>query len=167
MNFWQVVGGGWRNFEIFDDLDTRGGPPILRPGNSGIFYRFNSDSRKPWSIGFYETLFQRRRRGHRRRHLLAVFLIAAIGSAADVSLDELQLRQDPAQWIQNSDTDGDGVIDHVYGTLDRDVVDVTVRTTYAYTRPDRADLPRSRSWPSATTTTSGGWRCRKASSSIR
>ena len=42
--------------------------------------------------------------------------------------------RDPAQWIQNSDTDGDGVIDHVYGTLDRDVVDVTVRTTYAFTR---------------------------------
>ena len=28
LNFWQIVGGGWREFEVFDDLDTRGGPPI-------------------------------------------------------------------------------------------------------------------------------------------
>jgi hypothetical protein len=41
---------------------------------------------------------------------------------------------DPAQWIQNIDANGDGIIDHVYGTLERDVVDVTVRTTYAFTR---------------------------------
>jgi hypothetical protein len=42
--------------------------------------------------------------------------------------------RDPAQWITNVDTDGDSVTDHVYGTLERDVVDVTVRTTYAFTR---------------------------------
>ena len=39
-----------------------------------------------------------------------------------------------AQWIENSDLDGDGTMDHVYGTLKRDVLDVTGRVTYAFTR---------------------------------
>ena len=42
--------------------------------------------------------------------------------------------EDVAQWIQNSDVTGDGAIDHIYGRLQRDVVSVTARTTYAFTR---------------------------------
>jgi hypothetical protein len=41
---------------------------------------------------------------------------------------------DSAQWITNTDADGDGVTDHVYGTLDRDVLDVTIRGTYSFNR---------------------------------
>jgi hypothetical protein len=41
---------------------------------------------------------------------------------------------DIAQWITNQDPDGDGALDHVYGTLDRDVVDMTFRTTYSFHR---------------------------------
>jgi hypothetical protein len=43
--------------------------------------------------------------------------------------------KDSAQWIENRDTDGDGLTDHVYGTLRRNVVDVTLRGTYAFS-PD-------------------------------
>ena len=42
--------------------------------------------------------------------------------------------QDVAQWIANLDVTGDGTVDHLYGRLDRDVVSVTARTTYAFTR---------------------------------
>ena len=41
---------------------------------------------------------------------------------------------DDAQWIQNVDATGDGVVDYVYGRLDRDVIDVTVRSTFAVHR---------------------------------
>jgi hypothetical protein len=41
---------------------------------------------------------------------------------------------DAAQWIENADVTADGVEDHVYGTLDRDVVSITARGTYAFTR---------------------------------
>ena len=41
---------------------------------------------------------------------------------------------DAAQWIRNEDVTGDGVDDHVYGTLDRNVVNITARATYAFTR---------------------------------
>ncbi len=39
-----------------------------------------------------------------------------------------------AQWIENSDITGDGVDDHVYGTLRRRVTDITLRATYAIHR---------------------------------
>jgi len=48
--------------------------------------------------------------------------------------------RDDAQWLDgaagsgNVDVDGDGVIDYAYGTLKRDVVDITFRATYAFTR---------------------------------
>ena len=133
LNFWQVVGGGWRNFEIFDDLDTRGGPPILRPGNTGMFYRFNSDSRKRWSVGFYGNRFRNDAGNGGGTYSPYLSLQPSDRLQASVSLN-YNYAKDPAQWIQNADVDGDGALDHVYGTLDRDVVDLTVRTTYAFTR---------------------------------
>jgi hypothetical protein len=39
-----------------------------------------------------------------------------------------------AQWIQNEDVTGDGVTDYIYGELNRNVVNVTARGTYAFTR---------------------------------
>jgi Domain of unknown function (DUF5916)/Carbohydrate family 9 binding domain-like len=133
LNFWQVVGGGWRSFEIFDDLDTRGGPPILRPGNTGMFYRFNSDSRKRWSVGFYGNRFRNDAGNGGGTYSPYLSLQPSDRLQASLSLN-YNYAKDPAQWIQNADVDGDGVTDHVYGTLDRDVVDLTVRTTYAFTR---------------------------------
>ena len=133
LNFWQVVGGGWRTFEIFDDLDTRGGPPILRPGNTGMFYRVNSDSRKPWTIGFYGNRFRNDAGSGGGTYSPYVSLQPSDRLQASLSMN-YNYAQDPAQWIVNTDANGDGVTDHVYGTLARDVVDVTVRTTYAFTR---------------------------------
>jgi hypothetical protein len=133
LNFWQVVGGGWRTFTVFDDLDTRGGPPILRPGNTGTFYRFNSDSRKAWTIGFYGNRYFNDAGTSGGTYSPYFSLQPSDRLQSSFSLN-YNYGQDPAQWIVNTDTDGDGAIDHVYGTLDRDVVDVTVRTTYAFTR---------------------------------
>ena len=133
MNFWQVVGGGWRTFTIFDDLDTRGGPPILRPGNTGTFYRFNSDSRKAWSVGFYGNRYFNDAGAGGGTYSPYFSVQPSDRLQASFSLN-YNYAQDPAQWITNTDADGDGVTDHVYGTLERDVVDVTVRTTYAFTR---------------------------------
>jgi hypothetical protein len=133
LNFWQVVGGGGRQFEAFDDLDTRGGPPILRPGTDFIFYRVNSDSRKRWSLGFYGNRIwsDTGRTGGVFQPSLSLQpsdrLQASIGLTYNHGVDD-------AQWIANEDTDGDGQIDHVYGTLQRDVVDITLRSTYAFTR---------------------------------
>lgn len=47
---------------------------------------------------------------------------------------EIERGVDPAQWIVNTDTNDDGVIDNVYGRLRRDVVSLTGRGTYAFSR---------------------------------
>jgi hypothetical protein len=133
LNFWQIVGGGWRSFEIYDDLDTRGGPPIVRPGNIGAFYRVNSDPRKRWQVNFY---------GNRWKNDMGTTGGTWSPFFSYQPSDRLQTSVginynygvDHAQWITNLDTTGDGVVDHVYGTLTRDVVDVTLRATYAFTR---------------------------------
>src|SRR4029453_13220550 len=41
---------------------------------------------------------------------------------------------DIAQWITHARVTGGGAIDHVYGTLRRNVVDVTMRGTFALNR---------------------------------
>jgi hypothetical protein len=133
MNFWQIVAGGWRRFEAFDDLDTRGGPPILRPGNKGAFYRVNSDPRKRWSINFY---------GNRWKSDVGFTGGTWSPGFTYQPSDRLQTSIsvnynygiDAAQWITNRDADDDGVVDHVYGSLIRDVVDITLRGTYAFSR---------------------------------
>ena len=133
LNFWQIVGGGWRTFDVFDDLDTRGGPPILRPGNTGTFYRVNSDSRKAWSVGFYGNRYRNDAGSGGGAYSPYFSLKPSDRLQASVSMN-YNYAKDPAQWIVNTDANGDSVTDHVYGTLERDVVDVTVRTTYAFTR---------------------------------
>src|SRR4029450_7164586 len=42
--------------------------------------------------------------------------------------------EDSAQWIDNTDADGDGEEDHVYGRLRRNVVNISARGTYAFSR---------------------------------
>ena len=42
--------------------------------------------------------------------------------------------RDSAQWIDNTDADGDGEEDHVYGRLKRNVLNITGRGTYAFSR---------------------------------
>ena len=50
LNYWNFNGGGGRNGDAYDDLDTRGGPPIFNPGNNFMFFNANSDSRKSWRV---------------------------------------------------------------------------------------------------------------------
>jgi hypothetical protein len=52
-NYWHVSYGGDHNFEFLDDLDTRGGPPIVKPARNFYNVNINSDSRKRWGMGFF------------------------------------------------------------------------------------------------------------------
>src|SRR5262245_16073971 len=50
LNYWNFNFGGGRNGDVYDDLDTRGGPPIFKPGSQFLFWNANSDSRKRWQL---------------------------------------------------------------------------------------------------------------------
>ena len=132
-NFWNVRTEFTHDFQVMDGLDTRGGPPIVRPARTRINVSIDSDSRKSWQfrLGLLGSRDEEGGWGGR------------IGPSLDLQpSDRLQASlstnynfgRDIAQWITNQDPDGDGGTDYVYGTLRRDVLDVTARATYAFHR---------------------------------
>lgn len=134
LNFWNLNGGVTRRFRTFNDVDTRGGPPIVEPAASFYWFRMESDSRKSWRIalggnGRFASL---ERNGENR---IAPELTLQPSARLQIAVAAQYIRGiDLAQWIKNTDATGDGVDDHVYGTLRRTVVDLTVRGTYAIHR---------------------------------
>ena len=133
LNFWYLNGGLTRRFQTFDDLDTRGGPPILNPSGLNGYFNGGTDSRKSWRVTFGGFAGRDSEGGHERNFYVNV----SLQPSGRLQLS-LAARRDwglnIAQWIENSDTTGDGVDDHVYGTLRRRVTDITVRATYSIHR---------------------------------
>ena len=132
-NFWSAGGGFFHGFESFDDLDTRGGPPILSPAGSNSFLFFESDSRKTWRISAGSNINWNVEGGHSFSIGPGVSLQPSGRLQASFNAN-VTVAHDIAQWIENYDATGDGVDDNIYGTLDRHVVDLTVRSTYAINR---------------------------------
>ena len=132
-NFWSTDLRLRHDFQTMDDLDTRGGPPIVKPIENSLTVSVSSDSRKTWQGevaltggrdekgGWTAEIEPEVRLQPSERWQLAV--ATGYRAAGDV-----------AQWITNRDVNGDGRIDHVYGRLRRDVVDVTARATYGFSR---------------------------------
>jgi len=133
LNYWNFNGGTGRNGDAFDDLDTRGGPPIFDPGNNFIFFNANSDSRKSWRINFGGSRWKDAVGGSGGNQSIGLNLQPTDRIQASVSAN-YNAGTDDAQWIVNQDADGDGITDYVYGTLKRDVLDLTFRGTYAFNR---------------------------------
>jgi hypothetical protein len=133
LNFWSAFGGMGHGFRTLDDLDTRGGPPIVNPAGYGGDVWVNSDSRKLWRLGFGGGV-SRNEFGSRGRRVSSDLRLQPT-TRLQMSLGANYFTgRDIAQWITNTDVDEDGETDHVYGTLRRNVVDVTIRSTFAIHR---------------------------------
>ena len=53
-NFWNVGGGFWADWDnVYDDYETRGGPPAPIPIGQSWWVWFNTDSRRSWQINPY------------------------------------------------------------------------------------------------------------------
>jgi hypothetical protein len=132
-NFWGVFFNVFHNPSKLDDLDTRGGPPIVRVVNTNVNFGVSTDSRKRWRVN---TNYSFAREGDGGSAFFAFANVSVQPSArlqASVGASYNSAR-DAAQWIKNTDADGDTVEDHVYGRLRRNVVNITGRATYAFSR---------------------------------
>ena len=133
LNYWNFFLGTGHFWQTFDDLDTRGGPPIVKPGGYFIDSFVGSDSRKPIRFGMDAHLSGNSEGGKSRSANINVTIQPRPQVQMSISTGVTDAH-DMAQWIQNEDVTGDGVTDHIYGELDRNVVNVTARGTYAFTR---------------------------------
>jgi hypothetical protein len=132
-NFWAVDVRLRRDLRVLDDLDTRGGPPIVKPAATSLDVTASSDSRNPWRVTLGVNSARDEEGGWDATFEPEMRLQAS--DRLQVSLGTSYRRaKTVAQWIANRDVDQDGRIDHVYGRLRRDVVDVTARATYGFTR---------------------------------
>lgn len=133
LNYSNFFIGAGRSRQAFDDLDTRGGPPIVRPGAWFIDSSASTDSRKRIRLSANAHFNGNREGGHSNSYNVSLNFQPSPQVQASISTG-ITSALDSAQWIRNADVTGDGVTDHVYGTLDRNVVNVTARSTYAFTR---------------------------------
>ena len=133
MNYWHVFLGLTHRGAHYDDVDTRGGPPILFPGNSFFNVNVDSDSRKQWGGGLHLFALHDTTGGYALQAGPYVRLQPSQRLLGSISIDVVSAR-DSAQWIKNVDADGDGGEDNVYGTLRRHEIDITSRATYSFTR---------------------------------
>ncbi len=132
-NYWWVDIGAGHNPRRFDDLDTRGGPPIVKPSSNNLYFNINTDTRKGWSL-FLHLDGNRDQAGGWQRNIGPSLRIQPSNRLqANVSAN-YTFAQDVAQWIKNQDLDADGINENIYGRLRRDVVSVTGRATYAFSR---------------------------------
>ena len=133
LNYWSIDAFTGRAFRVLDDLDTRGGPPIVRPADVGADVFVNSDSRKSWRLSVSGGGNHDEEGGWSARLGPSLRLQPSTRLQTNIGAN-YSTGRDIAQWISNRDVDDDGVVDHVYGTLRRNVVDVTLRTTFAVHR---------------------------------
>lgn len=132
-NYWYLGGGYTREFTHLDDLDTRGGPPILQPASHRYNVGLWSDGRKRWGGHISFNSF-RDEGGSWQRSVGSSFRIQPSDRLqANVSAN-YTFAQDAAQWVKNADLDEDGVDEHIYGRLDRNVLNLTGRATYSFHR---------------------------------
>jgi hypothetical protein len=133
LNFWSFNTNVGYNPESFDDLDTRGGPPIKRPSSRWGNLFVNSDSRGDWNwfggINVNDDA------------------LGGQGWGVDQGLDlrpsprvQLSLSggystgSSPMQWVTNQDVTGDGDADYIYSTLQSHIVNITLRGSAAVNR---------------------------------
>jgi hypothetical protein len=132
-NFW----GGFfqfnHDYERADDLDARGGPPIVKPSGSNVILFMRSDSRKTLQ-GTLNVRIGRDSAGGDGLFITPTLRMRPSGRTQLSLSGEYQSGTDVAQWIENSDATGDGIDDNIYGRLRRHVVSITGRGTFAFSR---------------------------------
>jgi hypothetical protein len=133
LNYWNFFIGTGHYWQTYDDLDTRGGPPIVKPGGWFIDSFVGTDSRKRIRLSTDWHFNDNTEGGFNRNVNFNLSIQPRPQVQINISTG-ITDGHDAAQWIRNEDVTGDGIDDHVYGELNRNVINMTARGTYAFTR---------------------------------
>lgn len=133
-NYWWIHFDYYHTWRSFDDLDTRGGPLIVRPANDGFEIELESDDRFMVS-GWVEFEWENNSVGSTHREVSGSIRIRP------TSRFEISLRPryswdfNDAQWVENLDVNADGEDDlFLYGALDSQTLDLTTRANILFSR---------------------------------
>jgi hypothetical protein len=133
-NFWWVGVESEYQFRARDDLDTRGGPLIVRPSEYEIELFVENDGGSA-THGWGGLEWARNEEGGYRREFQAGLVLRP---AANVELrvePVFRWERSDAQWIENVDDNGDDEDDHfVYGRLRSKTLDLTSRANLILSR---------------------------------
>ncbi len=131
--YWELFGSIDHNFRTQDDLDTRGGPLIVRPASTDFDLQLESDDRRAISsqLGFS---WGNDTEGSSWRTLALSVEIKPADYIEYHFQPRYQWGFDDAQWVGNIDADGNGIVEHVYGTLSSKTLDLTTRLNVIFSR---------------------------------
>ena len=115
-NFWNVSFNIGRNLRAEDDLDTRGGPPIVQPASTQMNLFLNSDSRKTWNVGLGLSRSRDEEGGWNTRISPMVSLQPSPRLQASFGVG-YNFGRSVAQWITNRDVNDDNETDFVAGSV--------------------------------------------------
>jgi hypothetical protein len=133
-NYWWLNFGVNRTMAAFDDLETRGGPPLRDPAGFEYWWNIGSDDSKKLSFSMGGGGW-RHDGGDSRSWRLSMGPNWQPTDRLEFSLrPSYRSTRDFAQWIENADEDGDGADDrYVFGELDNWVLDMTLRAACTFT----------------------------------
>ena len=132
--YWELFGAVNHDFRTQDDLDTRGGPLIVRPASTDFELHIESDDRRAISsqLGFS---WGNDVEGSSWRTMALSVEIKPADHIEYHFQPRYQWGFDDAQWVGNIDTDGNGAVEHfVYGTLRSKTLDLTTRLNVIFSR---------------------------------
>ncbi len=132
--YWELFGSINHDFRTQDDLDTRGGPLIVRPASTDFELHIESDDRRAISsrLGFS---WGNDVEGSSWRTMALSVEIKPADHIEYHFQPRYQWGFDDAQWVGNIDTDGNGTVEHfVYGTLRSKTLDLTTRLNVIFSR---------------------------------
>src|SRR5436190_22295145 len=110
LNYWNFFIGTGRSRDTYDDLDTRGGPPIVKLGAWFVDSFVGTDSRKRIRLST-DGHFNGNREGGFNHNVNFNFNYQPRPQVQMQLTGSVTDGHDVAQWIQNEDVTGDGVTD--------------------------------------------------------
>src|SRR5262249_13359131 len=107
-NFWNANFSVTHDFRRLDDLDTRGGPPIVKPAGNRLNFNIGTDSRKTWQLSMNMNGGGNDEGAWNAGFGPSLRMQPSPQLQSSISASYTQAH-DMAQWIANRDVTGDGV----------------------------------------------------------